>query len=93
MDDDTYYSDLEIDEMIKVETLLNACDADDLAILKGILKDKTYSHLAEELFMSTNGVKYKLKNMFHLCKVNSKIEFLDLIRKYIKTDISEKQGQ
>lgn len=85
--DDKYYADLEIDEMIRVETLLNSCDANDLAIVKGILAGKTYANLAEELFMSTNGVKYKLKNMFQLCNVRSKAEFADLLKKYINTNI------
>ena len=85
--DDKYYADLEIDEMIRVETLLNACDANDLAIVKGILTGKTYATLAEELFMSTNGVKYKLKNMFQLCSVCSRSEFVDLLKKYINRNI------
>lgn len=82
-DDDKYYADLEIDEMIRVETLLNACDPSDLTILHGILAGKTYPSLAEELFMSINGVKYKLKNMFSLCGVRSRVEFVDLLKKYI----------
>ena len=81
--DDTYYADLEIDEMIRVETLMSQCDANDLAILQGILEGKTYADLAEALFLSTNGVKYKVKNMFCLCGVRSRAEFTDLLKKYI----------
>lgn len=81
--DEKYYSDLEIDEMIKVETLLNSCDSADLQLLRGILAGKTYAVLAEELFMSTNGIKYKLKNMFQLCGVSARVEFVALLKKYI----------
>lgn len=81
--DDKYYLDLEIGEMIKIETLLNSCDADDLLILDRVLNNMTYSSIAEELFMSTNGVKYKLKNMFNICNVNSRSEFINLLNKYI----------
>lgn len=85
--DDKYYADLEIDEMIRVETLLNGCDSADLQILKGLLAGKTYSALAEESFMSTNGVKYKLKNMFGLCNVSSRVELVELLQKYINAQI------
>ena len=81
--DDKYYADLEIDEMIRVDTLLNTCDETDLQILKGILGKKTYSLIAEELFMSVNGIKYKLKNMLNICCVNTKTEFVELLRKYM----------
>ncbi|MBQ8804455.1 MAG: hypothetical protein IJZ53_12535 [Tyzzerella sp.] len=87
-DVDKFYSDLEIDEMIRIEKLLNSCDSEDLLILKRILDNATYSSIAEELFMSTNGVKYKLKNMFNICNVSSKTEFVDLLSKYIKTHIA-----
>ena len=82
---DKYYADLEIDEMIRVETLLNVCDETDLQILRGILAKKTYTCIAEELFMSVNGIKYKLKNMLNICCVSSKTEFLELVQKYIIT--------
>lgn len=91
--DKKYYSDLEIDEMIKVETLLNSCDQADLQLLRGIMAGKTYVTLAEDLFMSTNGIKYKLKNMFQLCGVSARVEFVDLLKKYIceLEDVHERQ--
>ena len=85
-DNDTFYSDAEIDEMLKVETLLNSCDKDDFLILERILNNATYAQIAEELYMSTNGVKYKLKNMFTLCHVASKTEFIELLNKYLKNN-------
>ena len=85
-DNDTFYSDTEIDEMLRVETLLNSCDKDDFLILERILNNATYAQIAEELYMSTNGVKYKLKNMFTLCHVTSKTEFIELLNKYLKNN-------
>lgn len=82
-EDDTFYSDSEIDEMLKIETLLNACDREDFLILERLLHNATYPKIAEELFMSINGVKYKLKNMFNICQVSSKTEFVALLNKYI----------
>lgn len=82
---DNFYSDSEIDEMLKIETLLNSCDREDFLILERLLNNATYQKIAEELFMSTNGVKYKLKNMFQLCQVSSKSEFVELLNKYINS--------
>lgn len=83
---DNFYSDSEIDEMMKIEALLNSCDDNDLIILERILDNATYAQIGEELFMSTNGVKYKLKNMFQLCHVSSKSEFQELLSKYLNAD-------
>ena len=82
-DTDAFYSDTEIDEMLRIELLLNSCDKVDLFILEHLLKGATYPKIAEELFMSINGVKYKLKNMFKICQVSTKTEFVALLSKYI----------
>lgn len=81
-----YYSDAEIDEMMKVETLLNACDEADLVLVQGVLQQKSYAALAEELYMSVNGIKYKLKSMYRLCGVNTRTEFTGLLNKYFSCD-------
>lgn len=79
-----YYEDAEIHEMIKLETLLCMCDEEDIHILRGILNARTYSAIAEECFMSVNGIKYKIKNMCHICGVRSRTELLEVLRKYIQ---------
>ena len=82
-ENDAFYSDLEIDEMLRIELLLNSCDRVDLIIIERLLNGATYPLIAEELFMSTNGVKYKLKNMFRICRVSSKTDLVALLSKYI----------
>ena len=47
--------------MIKVEKLLNMCDKNDRYLLELVLEGVAYSDIAEKLYMSTNGVKYKLR--------------------------------
>ena len=80
---DAFYSDLEIDEMLKIELLLASCDKTDTLIIERLLQGVTYQKIAEEFFMSINGVKYKLSNMFRICQVSSKAEFIALLNKYI----------
>ena len=83
---DNFYSDSEIDEMMRIETLLNSCDKDDFLLLELLLKQMTYAQIAEELFMSTNGVKYKLKNMFQVCRVTTRNDFVQLLNKYLNNN-------
>ena len=82
-ENDAFYSDFEIDEMLRIELLLNSCDRIDLFIIERLLRGATYSTIAEELFMSINGVKYKLKNMFNICQVSTKTELVALLNKYV----------
>ena len=79
---DKHYSDSEIDEMLRIETLLNSCDEEDFLLLDNLLNNMTYAQIAEKMYMSTNGVKYKMKKMFQICKVSSKCELIDLLNKY-----------
>lgn len=77
-----YYSDSEVEEMLRVETLLDSCDEEDFLVLDSLLNNMTYAKLAEKLFMSVNGVKYKVKKMFDICQVSSKDELIGLLNKY-----------
>ena len=80
---DTFYDDCEINEMINIEKLIDSCTKEDLAIINKLLKGKKYAEIAEEHYISENAVKYKLKNMFSECDVQSRKEFIDLLKKYI----------
>ena len=78
-----FFSDPEVDEMVKVETLLDSCSEDDLLVIHSLLEQDTYAMIAEKLFLSINGVKYKLKKMFQICGVKSKDEFIEMLSKYL----------
>ena len=81
--DDSFYSDQEISEMLKIEKLLNLCDKAETDMLFALLKGSTYSELSEKFHMSVNGIKYKLNKFFELCQVKSKKEFSELLSRYI----------
>ena len=78
-----FFSDPEVNEMVKVENLLDTCSEDDLLVIQSLLEQDTYAMIAEKLFLSINGVKYKLKKMFQICGVDSKAEFIELLGKYL----------
>lgn len=79
---DKFYSDSEIDEMSKIEAMLNSCDEEDFLILDNLLNNMTYAQIAEKMYMSTNGVKYKTRKMFNMCDVSTKNELIGLLNKY-----------
>lgn len=81
--DDKFYSDREVSEMIRVESMLNSCSGQDLRLIEMVLENSTYQRISDELFISTNGVKYKLKNMFEVLNVKTKREFIDMLKRYI----------
>lgn len=78
-----FYSDTEICEMIAIENMLSSIDSEDILIIAAILKGETYSTIADSQYMSSGGVKYKLKNMYDMCRVAGRAEFVELLSKYI----------
>ncbi len=82
--DELFYSDEEVNRMIKIETLLTSLCDSDFIIVELLLDGKTYEEIAAKANMSVNGIKYKLKNMFEICRVKSKQEFIKLLEEYIK---------
>ena len=80
--DDVFYSDIEINQMIKIEKLLSVCKDEDFLILKMLLKNYSYNQIADELCFSLNGIKYRLKNMFEICGVRTKENLVNLLNQY-----------
>ena len=81
--DDRFYADPEVEKMMRIEQLLAACDDDGLTLLSRLLGGQTYQQMAQEMFCSENGIKYKLKKMFRLCGVSSRAEFMRAFGKYL----------
>ena len=81
--DDRFYADPEIEEMLRVEALLSSCEPEDLELLHRVLAGQTYARIAEELFMSTNGIKYKVKGLCRQSGTRSRRELALLLEKYL----------
>ena len=80
--ENNYYSDGDVQEMLRVETLLDSCDEEDFLMLDDLLSNATYAQMADKLYMSDNGVKYRVKKMLDICQVSSKKELIHLLEKY-----------
>lgn len=87
MGPDGFYSDAELDGMMRTEKLLNFAEESDRALLDLLLTGKTYAEAAEKLFMSTNGIKYRVKAMLEVCGVKNKAELCALVKKYVTPPI------
>ena len=83
-ENDCFYADNEISEMLCVENILNHCDKTELNMLLSLIGGMTYADIAEKYHMSVNGAKYRLHKLFELCHTNSKADFIELIKKYIR---------
>lgn len=71
-----------ISELDRLEALLSSMDREDYVILHGITQKKTYEEIAEQIFLSTNAVKYRIKKMLGRMQVDSKEKLLSYIKKY-----------
>lgn len=82
-EDNVFYEDSEVSEMMKIEFLLNSLDESDRKIFDLLCKKDSYSAIAEKLYMSVNGVKYKVQKMFSILGVTTRRDFSEIIDKYI----------
>lgn len=78
--DDAFYTDPQLSELLCIERLLSSADQTDLRILH--LLSVGCRDIAEEAFLSENGVKYRIKKMKQLCSVSSKKDIPVLLEKY-----------
>lgn len=81
--DDPFYSDPEVEEMLQIETLLCNCSESDQKILQQLMIGKTYTQIADALFISITGVKYKVKGFCRQSHTNSRQELVALLQKYL----------
>lgn len=79
---DGFYADPEVSEMIKLEAFLQNADETDRAILSRLLRGESYAQVADAVFLSVGGIKYKLSRLCSVCDFASKEEMLFLLGKY-----------
>lgn len=65
-----------------INNALEHCDETDLTILKYLQKDMTYEQTAENLYMSTNSVKRRLKKILTNTGFKSKTQFLATVAQF-----------
>lgn len=82
--EDGFYADPEIRQMLIVDRYLNINDPLDREILEGLLAGKTYQSIADRCFMTEGTVKYRVRRLVQQCGAESKGELLELLRQYLQ---------
>lgn len=67
-----------------LENCLSQCDKLDMEIVHGLLHDISHETLAEQLYISSGTVRYRLKKIYAAANVETKSEFLALFCQYIQ---------
>ncbi|OQY32836.1 MAG: hypothetical protein B6241_09980 [Spirochaetaceae bacterium 4572_59] len=87
----SFYMDEDIKDLIRLEELFTQCRKCDVSILKGLEEGIRYSNLSENLNMSENTLKYRIRRMIDLSKCSSRQELLELINKFFSCRALEKK--
>lgn len=77
-----FFSDPEIANLAKLETLFNQCDETDFSLVQLLLQDAPYSTMAQECFISETAAKYRVKKMKKICGVNTREELVQYLNKF-----------
>lgn len=80
---DVFYEDPELNEMMVLENLLYGSEEADREIVRGLLAGASYERIAEEGYMTVSTVKYRVKRMVGLCRLENRRQLLDLMKKYV----------
>lgn len=80
--DKKFYSDSEINDMIRIENMLLQCDETDSEILNLLLAGYSYEEISDKVFCALNTVKYRVKKIKDLCNCERKKDIVELIGKY-----------
>lgn len=82
--DNVFFRDEEIRDLNMLETLLSIQDETDEKIIALLADGCSYEQAAQELFMSVNGIKYRLKRLLEISGIESRREMVEIYRKYLK---------
>lgn len=84
--EDRFYQDGELDEMLRIEQILNEADELDGKIMGLLMAEAPNEAVAEQCFVNVSTVKYRIRKMSAAARVSSKRELIRLLKKYIPLD-------
>lgn len=80
--DNLFYDDKQMQDMILTENMLCFCDKTDFIVISMLLNGSSYEQIAENCYISVNTVKYRLKKLMDIVKAKNKKEFITFLKKY-----------
>lgn len=78
-----FYEDREIKDLIILENLFSITNETDEKILNMLSYGFSYEHIAQELYMSVNGIKYRLNKLLETCQLENRRELLRIYKKLL----------
>lgn len=81
-----FYEDQEIRDFIILENLFTMTTETDEKILDMLSYGFSYEHIAQELYMSVNGIKYRLNKLLENCQLENRRELLRIYKKLLFND-------
>ena len=70
-------------DMLTVEHILNISNNSDRLIIKKLIEGIKMDEIAQECFLSENGVKYRIKRILQECNISGKDELIKLCKTFL----------
>ena len=80
---DIFYMDNELCEMMLIERLLDNAEQIDFVILREMRLGESYEKIAEKCYVTEGTVKYRIRKMEDICQVDDRRSFTALLDKYL----------
>lgn len=81
--DDSFYNDSELKEMLIVDKYLTLSDATEQSIVEGFIQGLSYNDIAEKCFFTISGIKYRTQNLLERIGAESKAQLIELLKRYL----------
>ena len=79
---DYFYEDEDVKRMHQLEMLLQGCDETDLALLQAIKQEKTDETIAQEIWLTSRAVRYRINKMVKKLGVHNRNELVMMLREF-----------
>ena len=84
-----FFDDPEIRELGLLEHLLSIQDDTDAQIIRSLLEGCSYEQIAQMLFMSVNGIKYRINRLLKISGIKNRKHLVEIYNRYFeKTESS-----
>ena len=80
--EDSFYSDPELREMLIVDKYLTLSDKIEQTIIESFIQDLSYNEIADQCFFTVSGIKYRTQSLLEKIGAESKTQLIELLKKY-----------
>lgn len=80
-EDSGYFGGSEIDNIIRVEAILQSADEIDREIIFALAAGSTSEQIAEQVWLSERAVRYRVSNLLRRCGIKSRAELICALRR------------